>query len=109
MHSVMVDLSFDAGSAAELFHELITSGHGAAQRPANTNVSFSGGLLAIHRVKRDQLQDVDRLQPEFGRNPIHAFIADESEMFLPQMQQRHGRASLSIRRIALDRFAHFPL
>jgi hypothetical protein len=30
-------------------------------------------------------------------------------MFLPQMQQRHGCASLSIRRITRDRFLHFPL
>ena len=48
-------------------------------------------------------------KPELRRDPVHAVIADEAEMFLPKMQQRHGGAAFAIGRIARDRFVHFPL
>ena len=70
---------------------------------------FARGLLAKHRIKRDKLENVDRLQAEFCRYPFHSSVADESEVFLPQMQQRHRRASPVILWITRDRFIHFPL
>ena len=75
-----------------------------------TRICFlPGRRLPKHRIERDQLENVDRLEPELGRDPGHSFIADETEMFLPQMQQRHRRAALVLRRIMPDRFIHFPL
>ena len=66
-------------------------------------------LLAKHWVESDQLQNIDRLESKLRRNPVYPLIVDEAEMFLPQMQQRHGGASLPIRRITRNRFLHFPL
>ena len=81
----------------QLVHQLIAASHGAAQCPANANMFPSGRLLPEHRIKSDQLENVDRLETEFRRNPVYAFVADVSEMFLPEMQQGHGCASFAAR------------
>jgi len=49
-------------------------------------VPLARALLPEHGIEGDDLKKVDRLQVELGRDPIHTFIADEAEMFLPQMQ-----------------------
>src|SRR5207253_3367530 len=64
---------------------------------------FAGRMLAEHWIKRDQLENVDRLKAEFFRDPEGGVIADEPELFLPQMQQRHRRASTVLARITRNR------
>ena len=109
MHAVLVTMPDDPGGGARFFHHLVAAGHRAAQGAANANVRLSRRRLPKHRIEGDELENVDRLQIEFRRDPAHAFIADESEFLLPQMQQRHRGAAFPISRIAPDRFIHFPL
>jgi hypothetical protein len=70
---------------------------------------FSGRMLAEHWIKSDHLENVDRLEAEFFRDPEDGFIADEPEVFLPQMQERHHRAATVLGWITRDRVVHFPL
>src|SRR5260370_24699308 len=74
-----------------------------------SDVRFAGALLAKHRIKGGQLENIDRLQVELGRNPLHAFIADESKMLLPKMQQGQRSAAFVLRRRTPDRLIPFPL
>ena len=94
---------------AQIFHHLITSSHRATERATNPDVSFAGAFFAQHRIKRDQLENVDRLKPELGRDPSHRVVVNEIEMFLPKMQQRQRRAPFFIGRIMADGFIHFSL
>src|SRR6266478_8920588 len=77
----------NARRSAEVLHELIASSHRAAQRPADPNVRFTRAFLAQHRIKSDQLEDVDRLQPELGGDPVHRFVPDETITLLPERQE----------------------
>jgi hypothetical protein len=70
---------------------------------------FPGRMLAEHWIKSDHLENVDRLEAEFLRDPEDGFVADEPEVFLPQMQERHRRASTVFARITRYRLIHFPL
>src|SRR5437870_1242952 len=109
VYSVTGSLALNPSRSAEIFHDLITSSHRATERAANANVRFGCAFLAQHRVEGDQLENVDRLESELGRDPGHGVIIDEIEMFLPKMQQRQGRASFFIRRIMPDRLIHSSL
>src|SRR5206468_1401822 len=109
VYSVTGSLALNPSRGAEIFHDLITSSHRATERAANANVRFAGAFLAQHRVEGDQLENVDRLESELGRDPGHGVIIDEIEMFLPKMQQRQGRASFFIGRIMPNRFIHSSL
>jgi hypothetical protein len=88
---------------------LITAGHGATQCPADSQMSASGGLSPIHRIKCNQLKDIDWLELKAARDQFNRVVADESEVFLPEMQQRHGSAPSLIGRILRDRLVKFPL
>jgi hypothetical protein len=70
---------------------------------------FAGRLLSVHRVKRNQLENVDGLQAKLFGDPQHSVVSNKPEVFLPQMQQWHGRASAVLRRIPPDGLIHFPL
>jgi hypothetical protein len=67
---------------------------------------FSGGVLAKHWIKRDQLENVDRLEVKFFRGQEDGFVADESKVFLPQVQEWHRRASTMVVRVTRDRRVH---
>src|SRR5439155_19047721 len=86
VHSITAGLALNSRRCAEIFHYAIASRHRAAERAANANVCFAGALLAQHRIKRDQLENVDRLETELGRDPGYGFIVDEIKMFLPKME-----------------------
>jgi hypothetical protein len=88
---------------------LKAASHGAAERATDADVRLARGFRTKHRVKGDQLENVNRLEAELRGDPDYCFIADETEMFLPQMEQRHCRAPLMIVRISRDRRIHFPL
>jgi hypothetical protein len=107
VHPIGIVIPDDSGNRAKIFHRAITAGHRATQCPANANVRFPGLLLPEHWIESDELENIDRRQTELGCNPIHSFIVDEFEMFLPQMQQRHRCASRSIVGIPRDRLVHF--
>src|SRR5262249_7659130 len=92
-----------------IFHHAITSGHRATESAADANVRFSSASLAQHRIKRDQLENVDWLEPELLRDPGHSVIVNEAEVFLPKVEQRQRRTPLVIARISRDRFIHFSL
>ena len=109
VYSVTAGLALNPSRGAEIFHHLITSSHRATESAANANVHFAGAFLAQHRVEGDQLENIDRLESELGRDPGYGVIIDEIEMFLPKMQQRQGRASFFVRRIMPDRFIHSSL
>ena len=66
-------------------------------------------MLAEHWIKRDHLENVDRLDAEFFRDPEDGFIADEPEVFLPQMQKRHHRATTMVAWITRNRRVRCPL
>src|SRR5205823_2317451 len=55
--AVVVAMADDAGGGGRSLHDLITAGHGAAQRPANPDVGFARGPLAKHWVEGDQLEN----------------------------------------------------
>ena len=76
----------------QFLHQRIGARHRAAQGPANANVFPPGRRLPEHRIERDQLENIDRLETELGRDPVHSFVANESEMLLPEMHQRQRDA-----------------
>ncbi len=76
-----------------VFHQFQSTSHGATECATDPDMRFSGSLLAEHWIKRDYLENVDWLEAELFRNPEDAIVADEPEVFLPQMQERHCRAS----------------
>src|SRR6202030_3762297 len=93
MHSFLTALARNAGGRAEILHQLVAPGHGTAERAANTNVRTAGGFEAEHRIKRNELENIDRLQIQLGRDPVDDLVVDKVEVVLPQMQQRHGGGS----------------
>jgi hypothetical protein len=109
VHSIAGRRALETKSCAQVFHQLEASGHGATECTADADVSFARWLLSKHRVEGDQLENIDRWQAELFRDPYYSLVADEPEVFLPQMQQRHGGASPVIARVTRDRFIHFPL
>jgi hypothetical protein len=48
-------------------------------------MGFPGWMLAKHRIKRDHLENVYWLEAEFIGDPENRFVAEEPEVFLPQM------------------------
>src|SRR6266545_3340583 len=85
VHSVAMAPAINSRRRTQIFHQPITIGHGTTEGAADADMRFSCRLLAKHRIKRNQLEDVDRLQTEFRSNPEHAVVADKSEVFLPQV------------------------
>ena len=72
-------------------------------------MGFAGSFLPQHRIKGYQFENVDRLQLQLVRNPINPFVADKTEMFLPEMQQWQSRASFSLGRVLSNCSIHLPL
>src|SRR6516162_11350669 len=96
-------------SRAKVFHQAIAARHCATQCPADANVRFAHALLPQHRIKCHQLENVDRLQLQFLRDPFDAPSSNEAELFLPEMQQRQGGAAFMLRRVLPDDDVDPPL
>src|SRR6266516_6958265 len=94
VHSIAVRRALDTEARAQFFHQLKASGHRATQCAADADMGFARRVLSKHRIEGNKLENIDRLQAELFRDPQYSLVANEPEMFLPQMQQRHGRASL---------------
>jgi hypothetical protein len=108
MRFPIITRALDSQTRAQIFHQFQSTCHRAAERAANPDMRFPGRMLAEHWIKSDHLENVDRLEAEFFRDPEDGFVADEPEVFLPQMQQRHRRAAAALPRITRDRVVHFP-
>src|ERR1700747_3480095 len=109
MHFFTITRALDSQTRAQIFHYFQSTRHRATERAANPDMLFPGRMLAKHWIERDHLENVDRLQAEFFRDPENGFVADEPEVFLPQMQERHRRASTLLARITRNRVVHSPL
>ena len=109
MHFFTITRALDSQTRAQIFHHFQSTRHRATERAADPDMRFPGRMLAEHWIKRDHLENVDRLEAEFFRDPEDGFVADEPEVFLPQMQERHRRASTVFARITRNRLVHFPL
>jgi hypothetical protein len=109
MHFFTITRALNSQTRAQIFHQFQSPDHRATKRVADPDMRFPGRMLAEHGVKSDQLENVDRLEAEFFRDPEGGFVADEPEVFLPQVQEWHRRASTVLARITRDRVVHSPL
>src|SRR5262245_226371 len=99
----------DSQTRAQIFHYFQSTRHRATEGAADPDMRFPGRMLAKHWVKRDHLENVDRLEAEFFCDPENGFVGDKPEVFLPQMQERHHRAATVLARIMCNRVVHSPL
>src|SRR5882762_11592668 len=86
VHCIVVGRAADTKGRAQVFHQLKTTGHCATECATDANMSFAGRLLSKHWIEGDELENVNRLQTELFRDPRYGLVADEPEVFLPQMQ-----------------------
>src|SRR5439155_1570099 len=85
VHSIAIRRALDFKARTQIFHQLETASHRATECAADANVSFASRLLAKHWIKGDQLKNIDGLQAQLLSDPWYGLVADESEVFLPQM------------------------
>src|SRR5438477_6163632 len=109
VHFFTITRALDSQIRAQIFHQFQSTRHRATQRTADPDMRFPGRMLAEHWIKSDHLENVDRLEAEFFRDPESGFVADEPEVFPPQMQERHRGATTVLARITCYRRVHFPL
>src|SRR3954454_23859662 len=83
MHFFTITRALDSKTRAHVFHQFQSASHGATECATDPNMRFSGRMLTTHWIKNDSLENVDRLESQFIRDPEYGFVADESEMFLP--------------------------
>ena len=107
MRFFTITRTLDSQTRAQIFHQFQSTRHRTTERAADPDMRLPGRMLAEHWIKRDHFENVDRLQAEFFRDPEDGFVADEPEVFLPQMQERHRRASTMLARITRNRIVHF--
>src|SRR5205823_6409274 len=93
MRFFTITRALDSQTRAQISHHFQSTRHPATQRAADPDMRFPGRMLAEHWIKSDYLENVDRLEVEFFRDPEDGFVADEPEVFLPQMQERHCRTT----------------
>ena len=90
-----VRIGFAGGAfLGKVVAELVSAAERAGERPAHLDLDFPGGMLPEHRVEGDQLEDIDRLEGEFCRDPFDSLGRDVAERLLPEMQERQRRAPL---------------
>src|SRR6267378_4871741 len=106
MRFFTITWALDSQTRAQIFHQFQSTRHRATERAANPDMHLPGRMLAEHWIKRDHLENVDRLEAEFFRDPEDGFVVDEPEVFLPQMQDRHRCATTALARITRDRRVH---
>src|SRR5438034_4333106 len=86
MNTFAVRRALNFKRRTQIFHHLEPAGHCATERAADANMSFASRFLAKHWIKRDHLKNVDGLQTKLASYPQHGLVADEPEVFLPQVQ-----------------------
>src|SRR5262245_25747275 len=96
----------DSEACAQIFHHFQSTRHRATECAADPDVRFPGRTFAKHWIKSDHLENVDRLEAEFFRDPEDGFVADESEVFLPQMQEGQRCAAALLAGIMRNRPVH---
>jgi hypothetical protein len=109
MHFFTITRALDSKTRAQIFHHFQPTGHRATERATNPDMRLPAWMLAKHWIKRDHLENVDRLQAELFCDPGDGFFTDQPEVFLPQMQQRHRCTPTVLGRITRDRIVHSPL
>src|SRR5688572_1872547 len=99
-----VPMRVETELGAEVFVQLSGTAERAAQRAADFDHVLACRLLAEHRIERDELVNVDRLQAELLRGPLDGLLREPAEVFLQRVQQHQRRAPLLVRRIMRDEF-----
>ena len=87
---------------ADCIHQLVAARHRAGEGAADADVSLPRRGLPEHRVEGDQLQHMDGLDAELGRNPFDRLLRDKAEMLLNEMEQRQSRAPPGHRVVRYD-------
>src|SRR4051812_47144224 len=96
-------LDVDVRGLRNRIAQFVRTGELAAQGSANANVRLAGRVPAEHRIKRDELENVDRLKIEPGGDPLDRFIRDVPELLLPEVEQGKRGGSLA-RRVVRNGF-----
>lgn len=87
-------IRIDPSCFTESIPDFVASSQSAGERAANADTYFTSCLLTEPRVERHKFQDVDRLKLKTIRDPIYTAVINESEMVLPEMEQRKRGAPL---------------
>jgi hypothetical protein len=87
-------LGINPGSLAEGIPDLVASGQGARERAADADTDFPSCLLTEPGIEGHQFQDIDRLKLQTVCDPIHTAVIDETEVVLPEMEERKGSTPL---------------
>ena len=66
--------ALDSQTRAQIFHHFQSTRHRATERAANPDMRLPGRMLAEHWIKRDHLENVNRLQAKFFRDPENGFV-----------------------------------
>ncbi len=81
-----VFVTLDLREFAEVFHETIRTAHGTREGSTNPDVGLPDRVTPEHRIKRDQLVNVDWLKFQFLGNPLDRLIRNKAEVLLDQME-----------------------
>src|SRR4030095_10732068 len=84
----------DSRGAGDGVAQLVGTCKLARQRAAHAEVTRPSGDAPKHRIERNELEDVYRLQLELRCDPLDGLVTDEPEVFLPEMEQWESRRSL---------------
>src|SRR5687768_10397773 len=57
-------------------------------------MKLADGLLAEHRIERDQFINVDRFEFQFCSGPLNGWLRDVTKMFLQCVQDHEGSTAL---------------
>ena len=94
VHPVTVVVrGISSGGTTKRLAHLRRTGHGARKRTADADGCLARGGLTKPWIKRDQLEDVDRLEVELAGDPIDATVVDVAKVILPEVQKRNGCAA----------------
>ena len=95
-------VQFDAEFLLQAFEDATATAEFAGERSAHLDVELAARFGREHRVKRNQLPDVDRLQAELGRGPLDLLLAELAELFLQEMQEPQHCRPFVLRRVVRD-------
>jgi hypothetical protein len=83
----------------------VTADERAGQCPADLDVAAADRLAPEHRIKRHDLEHIDRLQLQLRRDPRNRVLGNEAHVLLDEVQQWQRRAAL--RRVMGDYLVDF--
>jgi len=89
---MMIGGGIDADGLAKLFTKLITARHGTRESSTDADNGLAWCLLAKPGIEGDEFEDIDRFQGELAGDPVYAAIVDETEVILPEVEQRERGA-----------------